>query len=152
MLGELTQEEIGEMLNNNSVGRIGCNDGDITYVVPVSYVLEQTGILCHSKDGMKIQMMRRNPEVCFEVDDIRDYTHWTSVIAWGTYEELTTDEDIAYARQFFSEYMLEQKTTETTLPPHTQEERYHDVKPEYIPAIYYRIRFHKATGRYEKAM
>jgi nitroimidazol reductase NimA-like FMN-containing flavoprotein (pyridoxamine 5'-phosphate oxidase superfamily) len=152
MLGELTQEEIGEMLNNNSVGRIGCNDGEKTYVVPVTYVPEQSGVLCHSKDGMKIEMMRRNPEVCFEVDDIKDYNHWTCVIAWGTYEELISEGDIIYARQFFSDYMLQQKTAETALPPHTQEERFHDVKPEYAPAIYYRIIFHKITGRYEHAL
>lgn len=152
MLGELTPEEIGEMLSNNSIGRIGCNDGEKTYVVPISYLLEQSGILCHSKNGMKIEMMRRNPEVCFEVDDIKDYNNWSCVIAWGTYQELTSGEDIEYARQFFSEYMLQQKTSETALPPHTQEERYHTAKLDYIPAIYYRIHFHKVTGRYERAL
>jgi uncharacterized protein len=32
-------------------------------------------------------MMRRNPEVCFEVDRVEDLVNWDSVIGWGTYEE-----------------------------------------------------------------
>jgi len=150
MLQELTNEEIGALLRNNEIGRIGCNDGEKTYVVPISYVFDNNSLLCHSRDGMKIEMMRRNPEVCFEVDEIRDYNNWSCVIAWGTYEELTDEKDIEYARKFFSEYMLKQQTSESALPPHTQEERYHDVKPDYVPAIYYRINLSKVTGRYER--
>ena len=97
-------------------------------------------------------MMRRNPEVCFEIDQVRDYSNWRCVIAWGTYQELTEDEDIEYARQFFSEYMLQLKTSESTSPPHLQEERFHHTKPDYVPAIYYRIHLHKITGRFERGL
>lgn len=37
----------------------------------------------------KIEMMRKNPKVCFEVDDIKNIFSWKSVIAWGTFEEIT---------------------------------------------------------------
>ena len=33
-------------------------------------------------------MMRENPEVCFEVEQVDNLASWRSVIAWGTYEEL----------------------------------------------------------------
>jgi len=151
MLGKLSPEEIDQMFRNNMIGRIGCNDGNITYVVPVSYLYDNNVLLCHSRDGMKIEMMRRNPEVCFEVDEIRDYNHWRCIIAWGVYEELTEEEDIEYARQFFTDYMLRMKTSETTSPPDQQQERFHDVKPDYLPAIYYRIHLRKVTGRFEQA-
>jgi len=151
MLGKLAPEEIDEMLRNNMIGRIGCNDGNITYVVPVSYLYDNNILLCHSRDGLKIEMMRRNPEVCFEVDEIKDYNHWRSIIAWGTYEELTEEEDIDYAKQFFTDYMLRMKTSETSAPPDQQSERFHEVKPDYLPAIYYRIHLHKITGRFEQS-
>lgn len=150
MLGQLTPEEMEELLRSQMVGRIGCNDGNMTYVVPVSYLYDQGVLLCHSRDGLKIEMMRRNPNVCFEVDDIKGYDHWQSVICWGIYEELTEEEDIAYARQFFNDYMLEMKTEETAAPPHLQEERFRGAQPEYIPAIYYRIHLQKITGRFER--
>ena len=151
MLRQLTPEEMEDMLRNNMIGRIGCNDGTLTYVVPVSYLYDNNTLLCHSRDGMKIEMMRRNPQVCFEIDEIRDYNHWRCVILWGVYEELTEEKDIEYARQFFTDYMLEMKTSETAMPPHEQEERFHEIKPDYIPAIYYRIHLQKITGRQEQA-
>ena len=52
MLGSLTEQEIAEVLQNNIICRIGCNDGERTYVVPVSYVFMVDHILCHSYEGM----------------------------------------------------------------------------------------------------
>jgi len=152
MLGQLDPDEIEELLRNNMIGRIGCSDEGLTYVVPVSYLYDNNTILCHSRDGMKIAMMRRNPNVCFEVDEIRDFNNWRSVIAWGVYEELTEDEDIEYAQQFFTDYMLQMKTEATAPPPHLQEDRFREQMPDYVPAIYYRIHLQKITGRYERPL
>ena len=41
---------------------------------------------------MKRHPMRTNPQVCFEVERVDDLTTWRSVIAWGSYEELTGDD------------------------------------------------------------
>ena len=87
-LGKLTEEQIEEVLTNNSVGRIGCSDGQQTYVVPVTYVYDGRHIIAHSMYGMKIRIMRSNPSVCFEVDEIEHLGNWRSVIAWGWFEEL----------------------------------------------------------------
>lgn len=152
MLGQLSAEEMENMLQKNFIGRIGCNDGEKTYVVPVSYRYKNNTLLCHSRDGMKIEMMRRNPEVCFEVDEIKDYTHWRCIIAWGTYDEITEEKEIEQAQQYFVDYLLSLKTSETALPPDTQQDRYHSGKPEYSPAIYYRIHLKKITGRFEHSL
>jgi nitroimidazol reductase NimA-like FMN-containing flavoprotein (pyridoxamine 5'-phosphate oxidase superfamily) len=152
MLGQLNSSEIEALLKNNNIGRLGCNDGEKTYVVPVSYIYDNNTFLCHSRDGMKIEMMRRNPAVCFEVDEIEEYNHWRCVIAWGEYEELTTDEEQEWARQFFSEHRINLKQSDASMPPDTQQERFHDVKPEYMPAIYYKINLSKVTGRYEQQL
>ena len=39
-------------------------------------------------EGKKIEMMRKNPEVCFQVDAIADLLNWESVICWGKFEEI----------------------------------------------------------------
>lgn len=152
MLGTLTDEEIGEVLQRNIICRVGCNDGQKTYVVPISYVYMGDHILCHSYNGMKIQMMRSSPEVCIEVDEITDYSNWRCVIIWGEYEELTEAKDIQEARQYFSEEMLEMKVSETALPPESQTERWHNRAPGQKVSIFYRIRFVSASGRFERAM
>ena len=68
MIGRLNDEQIDEVLRANVLGRIACTDGTKMYVVPINYVYDGKFIIAHSVAGMKIEMMRRNPEVCFEVD------------------------------------------------------------------------------------
>ncbi len=74
------------------VGRLGCTDGDKVYVVPITFAYDNGCIYGHTKDGLKIRMMRKNPNVCFETDWVEDLSNWRSVIAYGTYEELDKDE------------------------------------------------------------
>jgi nitroimidazol reductase NimA-like FMN-containing flavoprotein (pyridoxamine 5'-phosphate oxidase superfamily) len=88
MMGELTTAEIEELLRDGRVGRLGCHAEGRTYVVPIAYAYDGECVIAHSADGLKIRTMRANPDVCFEVDDIRGIDDWRSVIAWGTYEEL----------------------------------------------------------------
>ncbi len=83
MIGKLTDEQIEEVLKENVLGRIGCNDGKITHVVPVNYVYDGKFIIAHSVAGIKIQMKRKNPDVFFEVDKIKSFTNWKNVIRWG---------------------------------------------------------------------
>ena len=88
MIGNLTDEQIEEVLRENVLGRIGCSDGERIYVVPINYAYDGKSIIAHSSLGMKIEMMRKTPKVCFEVDDMKSFTNWKSVIAWGEYHEL----------------------------------------------------------------
>ena len=89
MLGELNHIEIESLLRNQRVGRIGCCDGDDVFVVPITYAYDCPFIYGHSKLGRKIKMMRNNPSVCFEVDQVTNMKDWKSVIAWASAEQTT---------------------------------------------------------------
>jgi nitroimidazol reductase NimA-like FMN-containing flavoprotein (pyridoxamine 5'-phosphate oxidase superfamily) len=91
VVGELTERETEEVLRSNIVGRIGAHAFGKTYVVPITYVYDGSAVYAHTRDGMKLHMMRENPHVCFEVDRMDGLANWTSVIAWGTFEELHGD-------------------------------------------------------------
>jgi len=88
MVRDLHPAEIEEVLREESFGRIGCNGERGVYIVPITYAYDGTFVYCYSADGMKLDYMRKDPLVCFEVDRIEDATNWRSVIAWGMYEEL----------------------------------------------------------------
>jgi len=60
------------VLTSQLIGRIGCHADNVTYVVPVSYVYDGDSIYSHTHEGMKINMMRENPDVCFEADKHED--------------------------------------------------------------------------------
>lgn len=89
MLGILQSTQIDEVLQKELIGRIGCHDDGETYIVPISYVYDGQAIYCHTQEGKKTAMMRKNPEICFQVDQLRDMANWSSVLVQGTYEEIT---------------------------------------------------------------
>lgn len=150
MIGKLTDEEIEEVLNNNIIGRIGCNDGEKTYVVPVNYVYDGSCIIGHSIMGLKIEIMRANPRICFEIDEIKNFTNWKSVIVWGNYEELTDEEEKYNAMQLFVNKTLHLKISESAIPPEISEKRVHPRSPGNIKPIIYRIAITEKSGRFEK--
>lgn len=88
MLGELNHDQVEQFLHQEVIGRIGCHHEGRTYVVPVTYAYDGEAVYAHSAEGLKLSMMRANPEVCFEVDHLQDLGNWQSVIARGRFEEL----------------------------------------------------------------
>ena len=68
MMGELTSEEIENLLHTSVLGRIGCSEGKLIYVVPISFVYDGTYVYCHTHEGFKIEILRKNPNLCFEVE------------------------------------------------------------------------------------
>ncbi len=149
MLGKLTTSEIDELLYTANLGRIGCSFNGKTYVVPVNYVYDGRSVIAHSVEGMKINIMRRNNDVCFEVDEVINNKNWKSVIAWGTYQEITGERERYDAMKLFVDRMLKLKISTTAHPPELQAERLrisnHSIKP-----VIYRILLSEKTGRFEK--
>jgi nitroimidazol reductase NimA-like FMN-containing flavoprotein (pyridoxamine 5'-phosphate oxidase superfamily) len=93
MLGALSPIEIEDLLHEQIVGRIGCYSENRVYVVPISYAYDGQYIYCHTHEGMKVNIMRKNPNVCFQVDEMKDMGNWKSVICWGEFEELKDEEE-----------------------------------------------------------
>jgi len=60
---------IEQVLDEAHVCRMGLADGGEPYVVPVCFGYRDRRIYIHSaREGRKIEMLRKNPRVCFEVD------------------------------------------------------------------------------------
>lgn len=84
----LPAEDMIRVLENQHLAHLGCSVGDDIYVVPISYAYEDGAFYSHSPEGQKIRMMRGNPNVCVQVEQVDGPFAWQSVIAWGTFEEL----------------------------------------------------------------
>jgi uncharacterized protein len=97
LIHQLTDEECDAVLRRTNLGRLGCALDNQPYVVPIyfkfhAYKLDARHLYSFANLGQKIHWMRRNPLVCVEVDDVTDQSHWTTVVAFGRYEELDRDE------------------------------------------------------------
>lgn len=90
---ELSLREVDDFLRGQRIARLGCHAGGTTYVVPLIYAYEDGAVVAVTTEGRKTAMLRDNPRVCVEVDeyDADGKGSWRSVIAHGTYEELSGD-------------------------------------------------------------
>ncbi len=147
MLGALTKEQSEQVLRSEVIGRLGCYAEGKVYVVPITYVFDGKYIYAHSKEGLKIQMMRKNPKVCFEVDRIDNMANWRSVIVWGKYEELK-EKDQEKAMKFLKDRLAPLLLSESVKPTHST------LGPETVikqrKAVAFRISATEITGRFEK--
>jgi len=150
MLGKLNLDQIDHVLANNVTGRIGCTDGQKVYIVPVSYAFNNAYLVIHSKEGMKIDMMRKHPHICFQVDEIIDQANWQSVVLWGDYEEITDPKERFYAMKFLVSRLAHLRVSETAGVSEMHEEMAAEKTAEHIVRpIVYRIRINEKTGRFE---
>jgi nitroimidazol reductase NimA-like FMN-containing flavoprotein (pyridoxamine 5'-phosphate oxidase superfamily) len=91
-ISEMSEADCRAVLAHASVARLGCSRDGQPYVVPVYIALDGRYIYVFSTFGKKIKWMRENPKVCLQADNIRSRSHWSSVIAYGRYEELNESE------------------------------------------------------------
>jgi hypothetical protein len=66
---EITERaEIDAILTSTNVMHLALADGDVPFLVPVFYAYDGASICFHSANaGTKIEILKRNPKVCFEV-------------------------------------------------------------------------------------
>lgn len=149
MTGSLTAIETETLLQQQFIGRIGCHADGKTYVVPISYAYDGSSIYSLAGEGQKIAMMRKNPAVCFQVDNTNSLDNWQSVIAWGDFEELNDPAERYQALQLLNSRKLPQVISErmhlTNQWPFVPENF------DNIKGIVFRIRLVSKTGRYERS-
>jgi len=149
MLGELSTSEIESVLAQNVVGRLGVHAAGKVYIVPVTYVYEQGTVYGHTTEGMKIDLLRKNPDCCFEVDEIKTIANGQSVIAWGQFEELQGLEASKVMEKISSKLMplVPSETSYSSRMGPTSSGR---ISTQLGNSIVYRIILTEKTGRYER--
>jgi uncharacterized protein len=148
MLGTLTETQMNNLLTMQAVGRIGYSDGRKSYITPVTYAFDGIYIYGQTNEGLKLEVMRRNPFVCFEVDSMVNMANWESVIIWGYFEELEDKEEIK-AREYLYNSILDLLTS-STVHLHEHSSTHDTNETNRIKRIMYRIRITEKTGRFEK--
>lgn len=148
MPGILSPSKIEKLLTGEAIGRIGCHDNGKVYVVPINYGYDGKSLYAHSKEGLKIDIMRQNPNVCFEVDQWDDDGSWRSVIIWGEFEELESVKAQRAAMKVFAEQMARVLPDHKPMPSHGFVS---GSKKESDPfkSVVFRIKVKEKTGRYE---
>jgi nitroimidazol reductase NimA-like FMN-containing flavoprotein (pyridoxamine 5'-phosphate oxidase superfamily) len=131
----LPANEIEDLLRTSIVGRIACCGHGVSgdgrpYLVPLAYGYDGESIYAHSGPGRKLDLMRVEPRVTFEVDAAEAPDRWRSVIAEGAFEEISDPDRREYALRT----IYRPPATIPTLGPQT---------------VVFRIRLTARSGRFE---
>lgn len=149
MLGELEQTQMEQLLKEQVTGRIACHADGMTYIVPVNYGFGGSYIYGQSADGQKVRMMRINPSVCFEVDQIQSIFNWKSVIIQGRFEEITDSAEKERLQQGLIHRLMPLSRNPGDHPAHGITEKDSDVGTK-VQLIIYKIHIEKLSGRFEQ--
>jgi uncharacterized protein len=149
MLGQLKDDQIRNLLSSQVIGRLACADGNQPYIVPVTYTYDGKYIYGQSNEGMKLEILRNNSNVCFEVDAMTDMRNWQSVVVYGTFEELGGDEEKEARDILFNRVMPLMTSSTIHAYGHTANGGVVDDSTR-VKNVMYRIVINKVTGRFEK--
>lgn len=139
---EMTMEECTDALERANVGRLACARENQPYIVPINFIFDGRYLYGFTTLGQKVEWMRSNPLVCFEVDEIKNHNHWMSVLVFGRYEELLDTPENEMARR--QAYAFLQKRVMWWEPAYISQE--HRDQPHSLTPIFFRIRVDSITG------
>ncbi len=147
MLGNLNKDQIENILHSQSICRIACCDDKLPYLVPITYYYDGKYIYGQSQEGMKINILRKNPNVCIQVDLITSMSIYQSVIVNGKFEELKPGLS-EKARSELHENILTMMTRSRIHKfEHSLDTEFATNSPDKL--IMFRIKINEVTGRFE---
>jgi len=85
---EMSERQIDELLEKVRYGHFGCSRNDQPYIVPIHYSYKKPDLFVYTTDGKKSEMIRANPTVCLQVEEVVNDGDWRSVIVTGEAERI----------------------------------------------------------------
>jgi nitroimidazol reductase NimA-like FMN-containing flavoprotein (pyridoxamine 5'-phosphate oxidase superfamily) len=74
-----------EILSGAILCRVAMIDGDLPYIIPFNYGYSNGALYIHSApEGKKIDLLRKDSRVCFEVEDSMEITKGDQACDWST--------------------------------------------------------------------
>ena len=89
---EMRAGEAREVLGKLNYAHLAVAKDNIPYVVPVHYAFDGQDLFIYTTEGKKADIVKVNPEICLQAEDVEDNENWKSVMVSGTAEQIT-DED-----------------------------------------------------------
>lgn len=92
-IDEMRKGEMAELLKRSGYGHLACARNNQPYVVPVHFAYDGTAIYVYTTEGKKSEIIRANPQVCLQTEEVTDNTHWKSVIVTGDAYQVTDKDE-----------------------------------------------------------
>ena len=141
---EMSASECREALTHAHVGRLACAHDNQPYILPMNFAVDGDYLYLYgfTTVGQKVEWMRSNPLVCFEIDDVVDHNRWMSLIIFGQYQELPDKPEFESARK--RAYAHLQKRVMWWEPAYISQS--HRDQPNSLIPLFFRIKIENMTG------
>jgi nitroimidazol reductase NimA-like FMN-containing flavoprotein (pyridoxamine 5'-phosphate oxidase superfamily) len=147
MTSVLSADVIESLLHEEIVARVAYVDRlGRPCIVPITYAYDGKALYGYSMLGSKIEGMSSHPDVCIEIDRIRNSADWWSIVVRGTFEQLAGDAAVE-AVERISDRLRTVAFVDGA--PDAAARTY--VAREGGPGIAYRIQVTERHGRYSSA-
>lgn len=94
---ELDNEEIIALLSRLDYAHLACCDQNEPYVVPIHYAFKNGYIYMYTTQGKKTEILKKNPQACIQIEDVKSNQDWESAIVYGELQELTDEAERSQA-------------------------------------------------------
>lgn len=147
----LTFAECEAVLQFEHYGHLGCSNENQPFVFPVTYVYKDGYLYSHTHEGTKIEILRKNPQVCLQVERVANGYNWESVMCHGIFQEITNSDEqhdiqLMLADQYAAISLDEGEVPVSPVLQDLHRESIDDIKKSVI----YRIDIKQSTGVREK--
>ena len=100
---DMPKGEMVALLLRVGFGHLGCARDGRPYVVPMHYAYDSQDLYFFTTEGMKTDYIAANREVCLQVEEVQDASHWRSVMVTGHAEPITAPDEMERAIQLITE-------------------------------------------------
>src|SRR5215203_584913 len=137
---QMRDSEIYDLLRRVGYGHLACARDGQPYVVPIYYVYDDEQIFVYTTAGVKTEVIKINPKVCLQVEEILDDGAWRSVVVTGEAYEIENPAEREKAVELL-------RSSNPTLLPALAIKWANDWMRKNVEVVY-RIKIVTASGRF----
>jgi len=97
---DLSRKESDALLGRNHVGRIAFSFRDAVDIRPLHYVFDKKWLFGRTSEGDKLETLRHNQWIAFEVDEVAGPLDWKSAVVRGTFYALLAEGSVHDVRLY----------------------------------------------------
>ncbi len=142
---EITKKKtIDEIIKKAKVCRIGLSDNNMPYVVPVNFGYENNCLYFHSSQkGKKIDILKKNNNVCFQVDVDVELVKAKKACKWDVkYRSV-----IGFGKAHFVEDLEEKRKAFHIIMAHYSDKSFDYPEKKLVKAVVIRIEIESLSGK-----
>ena len=139
-----SKEEIESVIQKALVCRLGMADENGPYIVPLSFGYRDGFLFFHSaKEGKKLDILRKNNKVCFEIDTDYEIVESEKACNWGMkYKSV-----IGFGNAIFIEDMESKKRALDIIMHHYSGRSFEFEEKEVNRVVIFKVEIESMTGK-----